>query len=58
MSKTTMYRLATKYQILKHLGLLVLLESFHKREDHSGQNLRYLIIPENLEILVSRYLKE
>ena len=34
----------------KHLELLVLLESFH-----TSQNLRYLIIPENLKIPVSHY---
>ena len=33
--------LSTKYQISKHLGLLVLLESFLKREGHTGQNLHY-----------------
>ena len=39
-----------------NLGLLVLLESFRKREGHTGQNLRYIIIPENLKILVSHYV--
>ena len=34
--------LATKYQISKHLELLVLLEFFSKREGHTPQNLHYL----------------
>ena len=38
------------------MGLLVQLESFPKREGHTGQHLRYLL-SKNLKILVSRCLK-
>ena len=39
----------------KHLGLQVLPKILGQREGHTGQTLCYLIIPESLKILVSRY---